>query len=154
MLEWLTLIMTPLNDVTTSPHNPPAFVEISKLPENKDRTLEYDQAMAQVQAKLHPEVLTFRTSANCEKVWSEVQRIARAESSWTIVNINERDLRVEAIATTPMMKFKDDIVILVRESQSQIQVDMRSKSRLGKSDLGANAKRIQAFFAQLKLALR
>ncbi len=154
MLEWLPLILSPLNDVTTSPKDPPAFVAIKALPESQGRNLEYEQKVASIQAKLHPEISPFLTSLDKDKVWNVVKRVAQTQSHWSIVEVSDKDFRVEAIATTPLMKFKDDIVVVVRENLGQIQVDMRSKSRVGKSDLGANAYRIKVFFEQLSFALK
>src|SRR5207247_5145519 len=63
--------------------------------------------------------------------------------------------RIEATATTAWFGFKDDVVIRVtpRGADSAV-VDMRSKSRVGKSDVGANAARIGDYFAALKQAAR
>jgi uncharacterized protein (DUF1499 family) len=58
--------------------------------------------------------------------------------------------RIEATAITPWIRFEDDVVIRLVESGSVIRVDMRSKSRLGRGDMGVNAKRIRTFFDQLK----
>jgi uncharacterized protein (DUF1499 family) len=56
---------------------------------------------------------------------------------------------IEAVATTRLFKFKDDVTITVtREGDASI-VNVRSKSRVGKSDLGTNARRIRAFQAEL-----
>ena len=58
--------------------------------------------------------------------------------------------RVEVVATTLWFGFKDDIVIRISPSGSGSRVDMRSKSRVGRSDLGANAARIRAFLGRLE----
>lgn len=56
---------------------------------------------------------------------------------------------IEAIATTRLFKFKDDVTITITQEADQIVVNVRSKSRIGKGDLGANARRIRAFQAEL-----
>lgn len=57
---------------------------------------------------------------------------------------------LEATATTPWFGFKDDVAIRMKPTEAGVLVDMRSASRLGKSDLGTNAERIQAFLEDLK----
>jgi len=57
--------------------------------------------------------------------------------------------RLEATATTSWFAFKDDVVIRVTPAAAGSRVDIRSKSRVGRSDLGANARRIRAFLAEL-----
>ena len=51
----------------------------------------------------------------------------------------------KAVDTTALMAFKDDIVIRVRSNAQGTLIDLRSVSRVGISDLGANARRIRAF---------
>ena len=48
-----------------------------------------------------------------------------------------------------IFRFRDDFVVRVRPDGEATRVDMRSKSRVGKGDLGANAKRIEQFFQGL-----
>lgn len=59
------------------------------------------------------------------------------------------------LATSKIFQFKDDVTIRLREQGQYTRVDVRSRSRTGRSDLGANAKRIRALInasaAQLSL---
>ena len=71
-----------------------------------------------------------------------------AESlGWEIVSASEDEGRIEATATTLWFGFKDDVVIRVRPDNGGSRVDLRSVSRVGGGDLGANAARIRAFIA-------
>ena len=70
--------------------------------------------------------------------------VARAPSD------GKSDARLEAIATSRWFGFRDDIVIRIRPDGSGSKVDIRSKSRVGRSDLGVNAERIREFVARLK----
>jgi uncharacterized protein (DUF1499 family) len=81
--------------------------------------------------------------------------LARAEAAaralgWEIVAAVPAEGRLEATATTRWFGFKDDIVVRVTPAPGGSQVDIRSVSRVGKSDLGANARRIRAFLAALR----
>ena len=75
---------------------------------------------------------------------------------WTIVDANAQDGRIEATDTTRWFRFKDDIIIRVRPSQDGSTtatpasiIDVRSVSRVGKSDLGTNARRIRNYLKAL-----
>jgi hypothetical protein len=57
--------------------------------------------------------------------------------------------RIEAIATTPVLRFQDDVTIRVRARVDGARIDIRSASRIGRHDLGANAGRIAAFLAEV-----
>lgn len=56
---------------------------------------------------------------------------------------------IEAVATTRVFKFKDDVTVTIIRNEDATIVNVRSKSRVGKGDLGANARRIRAFQAEL-----
>ena len=58
-----------------------------------------------------------------------------------IVSSDAKQGRIEAVDTTFWFGFKDDVVIRCQD----FRVDLRSISRVGRSDLGANAKRIEQF---------
>jgi uncharacterized protein (DUF1499 family) len=72
---------------------------------------------------------------------------------WDIVAVDETRGRLEAVATTRLLRFKDDIVVRMRSEASGTRIDVRSKSRVGRSDLGANARRIRAFLDALRQSL-
>src|SRR6266571_4810781 len=82
-------------------------------------------------------------------------RTALGMSGWEVTGSDSASGRIEATATTKWFGFKDDVVIRVapRGSDSAV-VDMRSKSRVGRSDVGANAARIRDYFAALRAAGR
>jgi uncharacterized protein (DUF1499 family) len=62
--------------------------------------------------------------------------------------------RLEAVATTRWLRFKDDVVVRLRDRpDGGTRVDVRSKSRIGRSDLGTNARRIRAFLHALRVRI-
>ena len=73
------------------------------------------------------------------------------EAGWRIARIT--DNRIEATATTRWFGFEDDVVIRLTEVENGVQVDMRSASRLGASDVGTNAARIETFLSALEARL-
>jgi uncharacterized protein (DUF1499 family) len=79
---------------------------------------------------------------------AQADRAARA-LGWTVVASDPGRGRLEATATTFWFRFTDDIVIRVRPQDAGSRLDIRSKSRVGRGDLGANARRIRAFAGEL-----
>jgi uncharacterized protein (DUF1499 family) len=73
---------------------------------------------------------------------------ARAQG-WEIVAAVPAEGRIEATDTTRFFGFKDDIVIRVKAEGAGSRVDVRSLSRVGKSDVGKNASRIRAYLIAL-----
>jgi uncharacterized protein (DUF1499 family) len=69
---------------------------------------------------------------------------------WDIVARAPAEGRLEAVATSDWFGFRDDIVVRIRAEGAGSRVDIRSKSRVGESDLGVNARRIREFIARLK----
>jgi len=154
MLEWLPALLMPLNDVTTSPDNPPAYVAIAAQPEHKDSDLSYNPEFKVRQKKLYPQLGPLVLRNKKDLVWETLTKLAKEQSHWQIFAEDNQNYRIEAVATTPLMKFKDDVIIELRDIPDGVSVDMRSRSRVGKSDLGANAQRISDFLKSLETELK
>lgn len=137
-----------INDVTTSFTDPPKFDKISEV--NVSRDYSYVVDFVELQKKYYPDIRpTILRSTLNESFICVTQAVAK-KTDWEIISIDNENRRVEAVATTRFLKFKDDIVIEVRPaSADEVEVHMRSKSRIGKGDLGTNARRIKAFFKTL-----
>ncbi len=131
----------PINDITTDPADPPKFVEGRP------------HAGAQLAAKqreaypdLQPLVLAVPVQAAFAKA-----RAAALAQGWEIVREDPAGGRIEATATTPWFGFKDDVVVRVLPAGTTgSRVDIRSRSRVGRGDAGANAGRIRKFLAALQ----
>jgi uncharacterized protein (DUF1499 family) len=80
----------------------------------------------------------------------EMAEAAMKAKGWTVVTQDPAKLRLEASVESFWFGFKDDVVLVVTADGAGSAVDMRSVSRVGISDLGANAKRIEALLAALK----
>jgi uncharacterized protein (DUF1499 family) len=75
---------------------------------------------------------------------------------WTVVDSTAPSSRsgtgrIEATARTFVYGFVDDITIRIRAGVAETRVDLRSVSRFGRHDMGANAARIAAFQRELEL---
>jgi uncharacterized protein (DUF1499 family) len=69
---------------------------------------------------------------------------------WQIIDSDQGQGRIEASATTVWFGFVDDVVIRIKTVGSGSRIDVRSESRVGKSDIGANAKRIRIFLKEMQ----
>jgi uncharacterized protein (DUF1499 family) len=135
-----------INDITTDLENPPEFNAVIPLREPGSNPIEYGgPEVAAVQRDVHPEVEPIMTSLSQDAAFQKAFETAEA-MGWEIVAGDPNTGIIEAIATTPFFRFKDDIVIRVRGlPEGGSRVDVRSRSRVGLSDLGTNAARIVAY---------
>ncbi|MBI3296942.1 MAG: DUF1499 domain-containing protein [Elusimicrobia bacterium] len=138
-----------INDVTTTPLEPPAYVRLAELPENKGRDMAYPPANAEVQTLSYPDLSPLPLAEKPEACFARAAAAARAMPRWQVVSEDAAGGRVEAVAVTGLLRFKDDVVVEVRVAAVGCGVHMRSKSRVGRGDFGANARRIRAFFQRL-----
>ena len=77
--------------------------------------------------------------------WQALKRWLAAQDDWTIT-VETADF-VQAVVKTPLMQFRDDVQLAFKQQASDIQV--RSSSRLGISDMGVNRRRIESLRAHL-----
>ena len=105
-------------------------------------------AIAVQQRKAYPDLAPLDLSMPPGDAFTKAIAVARA-MGWEIVAQKPAEGRIEATATTAWFGFKDDIVIRVAETAGGSRIDVRSKSRVGRSDVGANAARIRAYLAVL-----
>ena len=79
-----------------------------------------------------------------EPAFARALEVARA-MGWEIYHQDRNAGVIEAVDSTRIMAFKDDVVIRLQAAGEGTRIDLRSVSRVGRSDLGANAERIRAF---------
>jgi uncharacterized protein (DUF1499 family) len=143
----------PIHDISTDTLNPPEFIAVAKLRGPDDNPVEYSgAATAALQATAYPEIETIVLLDPRSFVFETALEVA-TDMGWEIVASDIETGRIEATATTPFVGFKDDVVIRVQAKSAETHVDVRSKSRFGKGDMGANAKRILAYKDRLLAAV-
>jgi len=137
--------LPPIHDITTDTENPPQFVAVLPLRANAPNPPEYTGGeVADLQRDAYPDIGTIELSRSADTVFDDAVRIVE-ELGWKLVAAEAGEGRIEATDTTPWFGFKDDIVIRIEGSGDTTRVDVRSKSRVGMSDLGKNASRIRHF---------
>ena len=137
-----------INDITTNPDDPPAFVHAGQLPGNEGRDLSYPAGFAQKQRAGYPKLAPIRLEASLPDAFQQSVRAAEA-LGWMITHRDPEGGALEATETSRIFRFVDDIVVRLRADGTATVIDVRSKSRVGRGDMGANAKRIEAFRKQL-----
>jgi uncharacterized protein (DUF1499 family) len=138
-----------IHDITTDTDNPPSFVALLPVRQKTPNGPEYDgDKIARQQKAAYPDIQPVMLAEPPTVAFERALAAARS-MGWEIVAAVAGDGRIEATATTRWFRFKDDIVIRVMPQPSGSRIDVRSKSRLGHSDLGTNARRIRAYVRAL-----
>jgi uncharacterized protein (DUF1499 family) len=141
--------LPPVNDITTDPVDPPRFEAIMKLRPRGSNPVAYPGAAAtQMQRTAYPDIEPLLVSVTPLEAYEAALAVI-TKRKWRIVDIRppqagRREGRIEAVARTPIMGFRDDIVVRVRAAEDGARIDMRSASRYGQHDFGANASRIRS----------
>jgi uncharacterized protein (DUF1499 family) len=141
--------LPPINDITTDPIDPPRFEAIARLRPRGANPIAYPGAAAmQLQRGAYPDIEPLLVSATPLEAYEAALAVI-TKRKWRIVDVRapqtgRREGRIEAVARTPIMGFRDDIVVRVRAAEDGARIDMRSASRYGRHDFGANAKRIRS----------
>jgi uncharacterized protein (DUF1499 family) len=143
----------PIHDITTDTDDPPRFADILPLRKYSPNSADYGgPELAAQQRAAYPDIqpVTFRMPS--QQVFTQAVKAADA-MGWNIVAVDPEEGRIEATDTTLWFGFKDDIVIRIQSRGDQSRVDLRSVSRVGKSDVGTNAQRIRAYLRKLSGAV-
>jgi uncharacterized protein (DUF1499 family) len=139
-----------IHDISTDTQDPPAFVAVLPLRANAKNPPEYaGEEVAAQQREAYPDIRTLELPMAADAVFDRALEAAEG-LGWEIVASEAAEGRIEATETTFWFGFKDDVVIRIEGSASESQLDIRSKSRVGRSDVGANAERIRRFVAALQ----
>ena len=136
----------PIHDISTDLIDPPEFDQLIEVRGRNSNDLTYSDEDRQQQAIAYPAIKTLRTGRDLNESFDRVIAVATS-MGWEIVNSDRRAGIVESTATTFWFGFKDDVVIRIRAANGASLIDLRSVSRVGMSDLGANAARITRFLA-------
>lgn len=136
-----------IHHVSTDTINLPQFNAIIPLRGDDSNPLEYDrEKLAPIQQKSYPDLKSIISELSTEQAFNQAVNIVD-DLGWEIVSKNSEQGIIEAVDTTLLWAFKDDVVIRIEASDTGSKIDLRSISRVGRSDLGANAERIRSFIS-------
>jgi uncharacterized protein (DUF1499 family) len=141
----------PIHDISTDTANPPAFEAVVPLRRGAKNPIDYVPATASAQRQGYPDIAPLKLALTPSVAFDNAERAARA-MGWQVVEAEPAKLRIEAIDTTLWFGFKDDIVVRITPHDGGSIVDVRSLSRVGASDLGANARRVRAYLKRVATA--
>jgi uncharacterized protein (DUF1499 family) len=142
----------PIHDITTDWTNPPPITWSRALRDTTEgmNTWRYEgDSIAAQQRQAYPDIRPVMLPMTPDSAWGVAYATAR-EMGWEILEVRREEGVLEAAAVTPWFGFVDDVVVRVTPASGIARVDVRSKSRIGRSDVGANAHRIRAYTEKLK----
>ena len=144
-----------INDITTDPANPPRFDVLTRL-RPRGRTDYPGAATAERQRAAYPDITPLQLAVP-PKIAYDVALALATKRKWLLVDTRpssptRRDGSIEAVARTPIMGFRDDVVIRISPLGQGTRVDVRSASRYGTHDFGANAARLRALLEDIDAA--
>lgn len=148
-----------LNDIATDIDDPPPFSRsrAALAARNGHVPIEREKAARLIQREAYQRITPIITELSAEEAFDLALKAAR-NMGWQVIESTvpggrSGNGRIEAIATTRLLRFSDDITIRIRPRVDGSRIDIRSASRVGQHDLGVNAARIQAFGDQVQLLL-
>ncbi len=140
----------PIHDITTDTQDPPEFVEVIPLREDAPNPPEYEGGeVTEMQEEAYPDLSSLSLNMPFDEAFDIALQAANNMRGWEIVDYSRDDGRIEATDQTFWYGFKDDVVIRVRDDNDFAIIDVRSKSRVGRGDLGVNARRIERYLDQV-----
>ncbi len=152
----LTLLYPQMNDISTNLTAPPAFIQLSGIrPSDANQIVSgYTLENARIQGDAYPDIRPLYLGSSVEDTYAAVILVVR-DMGWRIV-IEEPAIDsdspagIQAVAKTLLAGFEDDVIISISPDQGDTRIDVRSVSRYGRHDFGANAARIKGFLIALQ----
>lgn len=142
---------SPIHDVSTDRDNPPQFVAVLPLrtAAKAANSTDYDAKTAELQKETYPDIGPLHLDVPPAQAFDRAAAAAKG-MNWDVIITDPAQGRIEATATTFWFGFKDDVVVRVAADGTGSRVDVRSLSRIGQSDVGANAKRVRNYLEKVK----
>ena len=149
---WLASTTAPLSDVSTDLDDPPHFSSLAKG-DAAANVNEPPRLKPDLQKQFYPAATGRRYQLSADAIHAHVVALVE-ESGWTVsgdatFTPGSGEWLIEAVVTTPVAGFRDDVIIRMTDEGESTFVDLRSASRFGANDLGANARRIVDFIKKL-----
>ena len=138
----------PIHDISTDLENPPTFEAILPLRADAPNDLERTSDVTELQRHGYPDLAPVTLPIPLDQTFDRALAVAQ-EAGWQIVTADKSSGRIEATDTTRWFGFKDDVVVRLTPWGAGTRVDLRSVSRMGRSDIGTNARRIRQYLDRL-----
>ncbi len=138
----------PIHDISTDTDHPPLFVAALQARDGAQNGVDYSADVAAQQRRAYPDIRPALIDIPPGTAFARALAAARS-LGWQILASVPAEGRIEAVDTSLLFGFKDDVVIRVAANGEGSRIDVRSLSRVGRSDIGANARRVRAFLREL-----
>jgi uncharacterized protein (DUF1499 family) len=145
-------------DITTDPISPPDYVALAKVrPRNANPVIYAGLTAAELQLEAYPDIEPLDADIDTRSAFNAALTVINRRR-WHIVDARAPDQgrlegRIEAVARTPIMGFRDDVVVRVKPFEGGARIDLRSSSRYGQFDFGTNANRIRRLIEDIEAEL-
>jgi uncharacterized protein (DUF1499 family) len=144
-------------DITTDPIDPPRYEALARIrPRDANPVIYAGLSAAEQQQAAYPDIEPMDAEATA-KVAYEAALAVMTKRKWTVLlkraPEGRRDGQIEAVARTPIMGFRDDVVVRIRPGTDGSRVDVRSSSRYGTFDFGGNAQRVRGLLEDVEAAI-
>lgn len=133
-----------IHDISTDTLEPPVFSRASAKRGESANPLTIKPESIAMQIQYYPGLTSLSNTDSVDANFDRALATAKA-LGWEVYNQDRSAGIIEAVDTTAMMNFKDDVVIRLRSGNTRTLIDLRSVSRVGVGDIGANAERIRDF---------
>lgn len=132
-----------INDITTDTQDPPSFWDVPN-------PIEYPgQSVADIQLEAYPDIKPLQLTIPAPQVFEKALELV-INKGWEVITSDADEGRIEAVDTSLLFGFKDEVVVRITDSDAGAIIDIRSRSRIGRIDRGANVKRIRNYLDALK----
>jgi len=151
--------LPPIHDITTDPIDPPRFEALARLRsgEGANSAVYAGLYSAEQQRLAYPDIETVELEVPPQRAY-DVTLALVTRRKWLVIDERPPQLprrigRIEAVARTPIMGFREDISIRITPDGEESRVDIRSSSRYFESDLGSNASRVSKLIEDINAAV-
>jgi uncharacterized protein (DUF1499 family) len=147
-----------IHDITTDPIDPPRFDALARLRtgDGANTAVYAGLYSAEQQRQFYPDIEPIELEISVDRAYAIALQLVN-KRKWLVIDERapqppRRIGRIEAVARSPIMGFREDIAIRVVPDGDDSRVDIRSASRYFESDLGSNASRVKKFIDDLNTA--
>jgi uncharacterized protein (DUF1499 family) len=150
--------LPPIHDITTDPIDPPRFEALARLRSGDGANTAVYAGLysAEQQRQAYPDIEPVELEIPVERAYAITLQLVN-KRKWLVIDERppqppRRIGRIEAVARTPIMGFREDVSIRIQPNGEDTRVDIRSSSRYFESDLGSNAARVAKLIDDLNTA--
>jgi len=142
-------------DITTDPIDPPRYDTLAKArPRDANPIVYAGLTAAELQFEAYPDIEPLDADIDTRTAYNASLAVINRRR-WRLVEQRAPEQgrlegRIEAVARTPIMGFRDDVIVRVKAFEGGARVDIRSSSRYGSFDLGTNAERVRRLIVDIE----